>query len=672
MAGDKVTYTFVKQEGNIAFRSKIESFSLDHVTEKDAVSFFKNFSNFSALDTGLLPVDGTGMLALRKAGNHTQITYQYKPGMYYINWGAHEGDRSAKSYFVAQPYRIVIIDLVDDNLLGARTFYSPVPATHPGIPLYHVNLPNINCKGYRGNGVGWICLYHNADWSQLPFNERLARALERCSGIETYNDANMSETDGPRFYQDHYKFNSDYAYLWSPIDWEKKSQEEGYEWTLNPDLWIPIRVKSRDEQDKHYTGEDAIALTLADAIIGRYNAYYNDSYHPKPINALTNPSLNLNPNSILNWFVQAYNTSTTSYVGIDPLEQSMKAREQTAVTFQKQLPLNEEYNDDDDHDDENEDSSCSGCGESFHSEFLTYIEDYGDYCSHCISNNFVYCDNTESYLSTDSSNLYYDETVDQYFDLEGFGFYKICDTCKAIHGPNHYDNINVFNKNYVPNVWNLQVSEEDYKIFKSDSVCSTCIDDDTSNHCVKCSECGCNTPDIYNINVMQDMYWIPLYANEDDKYPIYPTMFKPLCSTCSSNKKYEHVNCVCGRHVPNFAMAKLVYPIGYSINQQNYPAAYQAITDIMKSNDSVIEDEYRFSVDSLCKFCIVPTKNTYFYDNYDYPSPVVEPQESHKLYVKPADSVYENLVGMMKNDKEAFELILNNATYSLYPLTSPF
>ena len=667
MAGDKVTYTFVKQDGNIAFRSKVESFSLDHVTEKDATSFFKNFSNFSALDTGLLPVDGTGLLALRKAGNHTQITYQHKPGMYYINWGAHEGDRNAKSYFVAQPYRIVIIDLVDDNLLGARTFYSPIPATHPGIHLYHVNLPNINCKGYRGNGVGWICLYHNADWSQLPFNERLARALERCSGIETYNDQNMSETDGPRFYQDHYKFNPDYSYLWSPADWEKKSQEEGFEWTLNPDIWIPIRVKSRDEQDRHYTHQDAIELTLADAIIGKYNAYYGDTYHPKPINALTNPSLNLESKQVLNWFVQAYNSSLTSYVGVDTLQQSVKNREDIANTFQKPLPLDEEYNEDD----ENEDSTCDGCGEGFDSDSLQYVEDCGDYCSHCLSNNFVYCENTESYLPTTSSDLYYDETVDNYFDLNGFGHYKVCDTCNALHGTNHYHNLNTFNKNYVPNVWNLQVSEEEPKCFQAESVCSTCISDATA-YFVQCTDCGCNTPDIFNINVMQEMYWIPVYFNVGESYPIYPNSWKPLCSTCASNKKYNHVNCVCGGRVPDFAMAKLVYPLGYTVNQNNYPAAYQAITDIMKSNDSIIEDDYRFCVESLCKSCITSTQNTFFYDNYDYPSPVIEPQDSNKLYVKPIDSVHSNLIDMMKNDKEAFELILNNATYSLYPLTSPF
>jgi len=156
---DKVTYSFVKDEGNFVFRSKVNSFNLDHVTDKDVSSFYTSFSNYAYFDTGLLPLDGTGLLGIRKAGDHTQVIYQHKPGMYYVNWGAYERDYDAVKFYFAQPYRIVIIDFLDNNLLGARTFYTVEPATHSGVQLYHVNLPNINCKGYRGNAVGWICLY---------------------------------------------------------------------------------------------------------------------------------------------------------------------------------------------------------------------------------------------------------------------------------------------------------------------------------------------------------------------------------------------------------------------------------------------------------------------------------------------------------------------------------
>ena len=116
-----VNYTFINNEGNFVFRSNVNSFGLDHVTDKDVTSFYTNFSSSSYFDTGLLPVDGTGLLSIRKAGNHTQIAYQHAPGKYYINWGSYEGDHEARKYYVAQPYRIVVADLLNGNIYGART-----------------------------------------------------------------------------------------------------------------------------------------------------------------------------------------------------------------------------------------------------------------------------------------------------------------------------------------------------------------------------------------------------------------------------------------------------------------------------------------------------------------------------------------------------------------------
>ncbi len=115
-------------------------------------------------------------------------------------------------------------------------------------------------------------MYHNEDWSNLPFNERLAKAIDRCSGTEAYNDGNMSETDGPRFYQEHYEDNSNFGYLWNPQRWENKSTAEGFDWTLDPDLWVPIRVSDINNQGSH--DEDGEALTLKMAIFGDYKAYY--------------------------------------------------------------------------------------------------------------------------------------------------------------------------------------------------------------------------------------------------------------------------------------------------------------------------------------------------------------------------------------------------------------
>jgi hypothetical protein len=348
---DKVAYSFVKDKSNLVFRSKVNSFNLDHVTDKDIRSFYVNFSNYAAFDTGLMPLDGTGVLSIRKAGPYTQVVYQHKPGQYYVNWGEVERDPNAKKYLLAQPYRIVIIDFKNNNLLGARTFYSTVPATHPDIQLYHVNLPNINCKGYRGNGVGWICLYHNADWSNLPFNERLALAVERCSGSESYNDANMSETDGPRFYREMYDSDTTFQYLWNPKVWEDKTVAEGYEWTITDPGWIPVHVHGIDSQDRHYGA--GVPLTLKMAIMGSYQAYYTDSEHIKPITALHRNGGTLESKKIMDYFVNSYNHSTTSYSGIDPYEQSEQFR-QTRTSLDESP---EEYEEEEEVEEESEDDS---------------------------------------------------------------------------------------------------------------------------------------------------------------------------------------------------------------------------------------------------------------------------------------------------------------------------
>lgn len=323
---DKVLYSFVKESSNVVFRSTVQSFGLDHVTEKDIRSFYTNFSQHAAFDTGLMPLDGTGVLSIRKAGSYTQVAYQHKPGLYYVNWGETERDPNAKKYLFAQPYRIVIIDFKDNNLLGARTFYSKIPVTYPDVQLYHVNLPNINCKGYRGNAVGWICLYHNTDWSTLPFNERLALAIERCSGVESYNDANMSETDGPRFYQTMFSQDPSFSYFWNPVKWEKKTQDEGHDWTLDAP-WIPVMVKDIDSQDRHWIGPDAVPLTFKMALVGSYQSYYTDKVHLKPINALQRNNGVIDTKDIMNYFVQSYNNSATTFSGLDTFSKSEEFRD---------------------------------------------------------------------------------------------------------------------------------------------------------------------------------------------------------------------------------------------------------------------------------------------------------------------------------------------------------
>jgi len=415
-----VQYSFVStEEGHLTFRSSVNSFGLDHVTDKDMVSFYTSFSNYAYIDTGLMPVDGSGLLALRSAGNHTQIVYQHKPGMYYINWGSHEGDKDAVKYYVAQPYRIVIADLVDGNIYGARTFYTPIPVTYPDIPLYHVNLPNINCKGYRGNAVGWICLYHTEDITNYPFGEKLAKVLDRCSGTEAYNDINMNETDGPRFYSENKKP----SFLHDPFEWQEYSHKYGYEWTLDPDLWIPVLVKNRDDQGKHdYSGQP---LTLADAITGNYSVYYSDTVIPKPVNQILRSDYSLPSSKVFAWFKQAYNSSTTQSPVINVIEksQTIKVDQSNAQpVFVPEEDVSEEdvwY--------------CDNCQETFSVHDCTPNTTYHSafICAHCFEDKYVYALNTNDYHHAESENMLWLAISDAWIYLPKASpeTYKYCSDC---------------------------------------------------------------------------------------------------------------------------------------------------------------------------------------------------------------------------------------------------
>jgi hypothetical protein len=641
MSQDKVTYTFVKEEGNIHFRSKVNSFNLDHVTDKDIVSFYQNFSNFAAYDTGLLPVDGSGMLALRRAGDHTQVTYQHKPGMYYVNWGSYEGDKSAKSYLVAQPYRIVIIDFVNDNLLGARTFYSPIPATHPGIPLYHVNLPNINCRGYRGNGVGWICLYHNADWSSMPFNERLARALERCSGIETYNDQNMSETDGPRFYKSHYSDSKTYLHLWDPNVWETKSQEEGFEWTLDENLWIPIKVIGRDQQDAHYDGEDAVTLTLADAIIGKYNAYYSDSYHPKPINALTNPDLKLDPKKITAWFTHSYNLSSTQFVGIDTLSKSLETREKIATTVQPSLSFNE--------DEDEQQPYCVYCQNEYDYDSLVNVEGEGDICQDCLDSDFIFADNTKQYVHNNTSGLHFDETTSEWHDTNSYSEHEICSNCSKIYYLKLENKLANPDVKFTPPIW---FSEKD-DIY----CCQHCIDNtEDDGFIIECYSCGCSLP-----SSDSPLEWNShkvLYHSLELKDYEYPDSVEHLCFSCVA-QQHSHL-CICGRNTPYKEFYKIINPHNFVITETQYSAAYNAIVESAKSHEFDIHDEYNLVVNVSCIHCIHKMMGINVVDS-------IYEILSENYYSSLTNESLDFFVEMMNSNSTLFGMILKNASFSLAP-----
>lgn len=277
--------------------------------EKKIEDFFYALSEHCFFDTGLLPLDGSGTLSIRQALGHMQVVFQHAPGIYRVIWGSSEGDPDAGTYHLAMPYRIVIGDFVDGEFYGARHFYSTAPITSKDQILFHVNLPNLNCKGYGqhhgvGNGVGWICLYHNKpSIKDLSVGGKIANLIDRAGGGEAYNDNNMSETDGPRFYEEQYRLEKlsdpslnvyDFEFLWDPSEWEAKSHYEGFHWTLQPDIWLPVKVAGIDDQQKHV--ESGEFLTLGMAMDGKYRAYYNDPNMPKSYQKFIRPDFD-NPAS---------------------------------------------------------------------------------------------------------------------------------------------------------------------------------------------------------------------------------------------------------------------------------------------------------------------------------------------------------------------------------------
>lgn len=529
---DKVKYSILQNSnGNIAVQSTIRSFNLDHVTEKDIVSFYSAFSQYSAWDTGLLPVDGSGILSIRTAGTYTQFAYQHKPGLYHINWAASEGG-TASSYYVAQPYRIIICDMKDGNLLGARMFYSPYPITHPSQHLYHVNLPNINCKGYRKNGVGWICLYQNEDWSNLPLNERIVRFIERCSGVETYNDANMSETDGTRFYRDR----GMPIYTWDPIQWQEKSNNEGYEWTLDESLWIPVRVKSMDSQEEQY--DSGINLTFADALVGDYRAYYYDDQTTKPINAIIRPDKELSPQDVLSWFVNSYNSSVTQSPVLlnNTFESSQKVKDDRgSLTFTGSTLTNAPEN----HQlsfDEHEYYTCNCCGEEYDQNEEEPNVDYYDNlnCPSCFNEYFVFLKTPASYFHIEDSNLVFDESSGNYYHLK-FDTIQTCDNCDALwcrHGQDAK----------LEQIITLSGQET--------TICYDCIQDFAEKHDMKVSNClTCSAPTIVGdintgITKLINSYYYD-YDNKDDDMSIKSEIKTvEICNKCVSSSNY--IVCPCG------------------------------------------------------------------------------------------------------------------------------
>jgi hypothetical protein len=495
-----IEYSIIQDEKTdyVAVRSTVKSFGLDHVTDKDISTFFSSFSKYAHVDTGLLPLSGTGLLAYRQASNHSQIVIQHEPGIYRIMWGKHEGDAEAKHYFLAQPYRIVIGDIVDGSLLGARMFYSPVPITSPSNELYHVNLPNINCRGYRGNGVGWVCLYHNDDWSDIPIGDKVMRLMERCSGAEAYNDANMSETDGPRFYASKSKPN----YLYSPDDWEKKTTDEGFGWTLDPELWIPVLVTDRDNQGSH--DDKGVSLTLGMALTGDYQAYYYDKLSTKPVNAIAREDKKFSSSEAFSLIKKSYIESTDSVIDIqklDPYSMSIDIRSQYSMTSKKTLSL----------------KKCNDCNDTDDDEEYHVVEGGNIVCSSCLD-AYNYVDSVEALVYHE--NTVFIETVDKYYLIDDEDV-QSCDNCGYYHLTK--DN-NVYTSNDNFNTLCTSCAPSDY--IKTCSGCSTemIVHDDyeTKHH------------SLMSINLVDSTEINYFCFNCKDSYTVCP------CGYIRSSDVYDH------------------------------------------------------------------------------------------------------------------------------------
>jgi hypothetical protein len=529
---DKVQYSIVNSEqGAISVQSTIKSFNLDHVTSKDIKSFYSNFSQYAAWDTGLLPVDGSGILSIRTAGEYTQFAYQHSPGMYHINWAATEGSSHASAYYLAQPYRIIICDMKEGNLLGARTFYSPYPITNPSQPLYHVNLPNINCKGYRGNGVGWICLYQQEDWSALPLNERIVRFIERCSGVETYNDANMSETDGTRFYKNQGKPD----YTWDPLQWQNKSEQEGFGWTLDPDLWIPVLVESMDSQSCHK--QDGQPLTFADALVGDYKAYYYDEKSTKPINAIIRPDKQVDSNEVLSYFVRSYNGATAQANPLldDTFNTSARLKENKSSSIFGSSPLLntvESHTKDQDEDE----FDCGVCDNTCpnSSYAITDPSSMEPVCNECFDLYYVYIKNIDEHFHVEHEEIVYDEKTSNHYHIN-YDTVAFCQGCGAVHATS--SNLEKDKKSIINKVLTLD---------NGDSICPDCIDSYASDTDLNTDQCygSCGSlvlTDFNYSNSYPSVSFVVPFINQDSTVLVKPQT-KTFCQSCAS----KFLVCPCG------------------------------------------------------------------------------------------------------------------------------
>lgn len=239
--------------------------------------YAEKISASAKFSTGLLPLKGSGILSIQKGFGYEQVVIQKEPGVEKVRWGTSEGQSNKPIFDLAMPWRIIIVDFLNGNLLGARHYWSLEPIYSWEQQLYCVGLPNTNTTGYRGNTVGWICLYQTDNISKLPFNERVEYALTRVHGVsEPYNDSNMSSTDGPRFYGRQVP-----GHIFSDArKWATKTAKDGYEWVLDKGLLIGMTTHAPSPTNHNETWvsieSGGVPYTVGRAVNEQYQAYYSD------------------------------------------------------------------------------------------------------------------------------------------------------------------------------------------------------------------------------------------------------------------------------------------------------------------------------------------------------------------------------------------------------------
>ena len=534
-----IDYSIIKDEQtkHVAVRSTVKSFNLDHITDKDLSSFYVNISKYAHIDTGLLPLDGTGLLAYRQAANHAQIVVQHAPGISRILWGQHEGDSSAKTYMLAQPYRIIIGDILNGNFYGARIFYSINPITSPSQELLHVNLPNINCKGYRGNGVGWVCLYHRDDWTQIPLGEKVSRLIERCSGSEAYNDANMSETDGPRFYSQHNKP----SYLSNPAEWEKKTSEEGYMWTLDQDVWIPILVKDRDSQGQH--DPNGIPLTLGMALTGDYQAYYTDSIKTKPVNRIAREDRTYSSDDSFSLIKQAYIESPTLNDFNDQLNPYFHAQQLRENYSKTTSGFSQETDQENDQDELW--FTCAECHDEHSESDEEYFTNSNDekVCQSCFEEYYVYCEHHDTHMHSELAT--YIEEYDIYIPNDDL---VSCANCSSGFFPKFNHDTPAYRSFMHP-------------VKFSHDVCTNCLNEDSNLSKVNCVSCNEPIPADktywFQLNKKDSIHSIKHIDVVDNVSSIKESVYHFKCATMSG--LFDLGVCPCGNVRPEFDSSQMDY-----------------------------------------------------------------------------------------------------------------